>query len=110
MPAAGTYRHRVDFEEDVGVANSTSGQQEEDWRPVASGVWCHVEPLSGRDLVAAQHEMSLVTHRIRTRYLPDLLYHPRLRAKIGSRVLQIGPVLNIGERNVEIEMLCTEVI
>lgn len=108
MPRAGEYRMLVDFEHDVGAKNATSGQQEEQWEILMADVWCRIHPLSGREFIAAQQLVTNITHQLRTRYNPELTLHPRLRARIGGRVLHIAHVLNVEERNVELEMLCTE--
>ena len=35
---------------------------------------------------------------------------PKMRAILGSRVFQIDAVLNIGERNRELRIFCTEAV
>lgn len=109
MIEAGKYRTLVDFQEDHGMKNPTTGQQEESWATYAPQVWCEVIPLSGRQLIAAQQLVTNVTHRITTRFNPTVPLHPRLRARIGARILFISYILNVGERDTEWEMLCTEV-
>lgn len=109
MSRAGDYRVLVDFEEDQGTLTAPSGQHIVRFVSYAPAVWCHVEPLSGRQLIAAQQLVTTVTHRVTTRYNPSLALHPRLRIKIGPRVLLISHVLNVDERSREWEMLCTEV-
>ena len=108
MPRAGQYRTLATFEEDIGADNAVSGQHEEAWQPLASDVWCDLMPLSGREFVAAQQLVTNITHRLRVRYNPTLTFHPRLRLKVGERVLHISHVLDVEERHVELEMLCTE--
>ena len=107
MANAGKYKHRVTFERDVGVADA-SGQQVEQWQPVAE-LWSEVKPLSGRQLIAAQQLVSEVTHRITTRFTPNFSLSPRLRATLGTRHLHIHHVINIDENDREMEMLCTEI-
>lgn len=108
MINAGKYRTLITFEHDQGAKNA-SGQQVEEWQPLIDQ-WGELSPLSGREMFLAQQVVSEVTHRVRTRYNPELTIHPRLRLRVGERVFHPTHVLNRDEKDVELELLCAEVI
>lgn len=68
--AAGRLRHRVLLEEFVETVN-TFGERETNWAPVAA-LHAAVEPLSGREFLAAQQTQSKVNTRIVVRYHPGV--------------------------------------
>jgi SPP1 family predicted phage head-tail adaptor len=74
----GKLRHLVIFEAPVVFVDS-NGESTEDWVEAFSGqqISAAIEPLSGRELVAAQQVHSRVTTRITVRYRPGIL--PEMR-------------------------------
>ncbi len=106
---AGKYNRELALEYDAGTTRGTYNNHVEDWQPLAT-VWAEVEPLSGRELYAAQQVMEQVSHRIRTRYRPDLTLTGAIRGKLGTRLLNIHTVIDKGEQHIELEMLATEVV
>ena len=70
--------------------------------------WCSIEPLSGEELIAAQHVVAGVTHRVGMRFLDGLDATMRLRD--GLRLFNIRAAVNVGERSVEHELLCRETV
>lgn len=74
--AAGRLRHRVRIEQRT-LSQNELGEVLEDWQEVAT-VWAAIEPLSGRELIAAQQVNSKVTARLVIRYRSDLLPEMRL--------------------------------
>lgn len=69
--------------------------------------WAEVRPLSAREVLQARQANLMVTHEIRIRSYADLSSHQRF--KLGSRVFNIGSILNSEERGVVNVCLCTEV-
>ena len=70
--AAGRLRHRIAIKQQVIVTNS-NGDQEKDWEAVNSAAadgkfWAAIEPLSSRELLAAEKLNSEVTCKIVMRY------------------------------------------
>lgn len=106
---AGDYNRILVLEHDTGTTRGTYNNLVENWQPLVT-VWAAVEPLSGRELFAASQITEQVSHRIRTRYRPDLTLTAKLRGKLGSRLLNIHTVIDKEEAHIELEMLATEVI
>lgn len=81
------------------------GQESETWATVAT-VWASVEPLSGRELLAAQQVQGETTHRVRMRYQAGVTTSTRLLFNL--RPLNIVSVINKNEAGAFLELLCTE--
>lgn len=69
-------------------------------------IWASIEPLTGREKFLAQQVYTDLTARIRVRYRSDI--NPTMRLLFGHRIFEINAVVNPGERNEELELLCTE--
>jgi SPP1 family predicted phage head-tail adaptor len=77
--AAGRLRHRVVIQYPVEIQDETNGAINVIWADLAT-VWAAIEPLSAREFIAAQSEVSKVTSKIIIRYRNDIdakmrLYH-----------------------------------
>ena len=55
---------------------------------------------------AAQSTQADVTHRIVLRFLSVII--PKMRVKFGSRVFDILSIINVNERNRELQLMCRE--
>lgn len=85
--AAGALRHRVTFEELV-TEHDSDGATVETWTPVyLHPISAAIEPLSGRELIAAQATQSEVNTRLRLRGRPGL--------KAAMRAVHRGTFYNI---------------
>lgn len=102
---AGRLRHRVRIERPENQQSSGLGEVAQTWRLVAHR-WAEVEPLSGRELLAAQQVQSAVTHRVRLRHCAAL--SPAMRVLHRGRALHIESVIHTAERGRETILLCTE--
>jgi SPP1 family predicted phage head-tail adaptor len=102
---AGRLRNQVTIQTPTETRSGTSGQVVKSWATLAT-VWAGIEPLSGRELIAAGAEQSEHDIRIVCRYLPDLT--TRCRVLFGARIFQILGVINRNERGAEMELRCTE--
>lgn len=100
----GKLRHRVTIEQ-VTEAQDTDGSVIETWSAFAIGQ-ASIEPISGREYFAAQSTQADVTHRVSLRYLPGIT--PKMRVTFGSRVFDILSVINVDERNRELQLMCRE--
>lgn len=110
MLAAGQLRRRVAIQSRATTVDAV-GQISQTWSTVLSGVPAHIEPLSGRELIAAAAVQSSITHRVTVRYHRDLAAPVAANARrvvYGDRVFNVSAVLNIDERNRVIEMLAEE--
>lgn len=81
------------------------GEAVKTWSTVTT-VWASVEPLRGRELFDAEQVQSEISHRVRVRYSGSVT--PQNRLLFGSRVLEIQAVINVNERNREMQLMCKE--
>jgi SPP1 family predicted phage head-tail adaptor len=105
MPCeAGKLRHRVTVEQ-LTAAQNTFGEEEPRWVTVATR-WASIDPLSGRELFAAQQIYAEATHQVRLRYLADLT--PKMRLTYRGRVFDIQSIRNPEERRELLDLIVTE--
>lgn len=102
----GTYRHRVTVQAATETQNS-QGEPIAGWADETT-VWASVEPLVGRELLLAQQTVALVTHRVGMRYLAGLTAKKRL--VFNARPFNILNVMNLEERNIEMELMAQEIV
>lgn len=69
-------------------------------------VYGAIMPLSGNEYLRAQQLEATVSHVIRTEFMQTA--HPRMRLRHGERVFNVESVVNVAERNRELEWRCTE--
>jgi SPP1 family predicted phage head-tail adaptor len=103
---AGKLRHRIAIEQ-VAETQDPDGSVIETWSTFANA-HASIEPISGREYFAAQTTQADVTHRICMRYLAGLI--PKMRVKYGLRIFDILSVINVNERNRELQLMCKESI
>ena len=101
---AGRLRHFLTLEQAVETQNSR-GEAIPSWTGVTD-LWGSIEPLSGREGLAANQLYATATHQIRIRYRAGVV--PKMRFTKGGREFEIDAVLNSDERNRELVCLCTE--
>lgn len=107
---AGRLRHRVTLQRRVETQQAT-GEVTWSWADVAE-VWASVEPLQGREYLAAAQVQSGLSTRIRLRHRPGL--DEKLRvvhvAEPGSpgrvQVYDVLSVVNVNERDREVHLMC----
>jgi len=103
---AGELRHRLTLQANRPVQDSF-GAETETWVTLAT-VWAGISALKGHEMFTAQQTVAEVTHKVRMRYRAGV--EPAMRLLFGARKFDINWVNNIDERNVELELLCTEVL
>lgn len=86
---AGKLRHRIQLQGKRRVPDGGGGWSH-DW-VTSRTVWARVEPLSGREFVAAQTVQSEVTTRITIRYRDDVT--PDMRIMHRGKIYNIRAVL-----------------
>lgn len=101
---AGLLRKQVVIQQPSATQN-TRGEEIPSWATFLT-VRAAIEPLNGRELLAAQSIESQVTTKITIRYQSGIT--PDMRIKYGSRYFDIQAIQNIEERNRMIEMQCIE--
>ena len=82
------------------------GAEVETWTDLHTGVWASVEPLIGREYMAAKQLTADVSHKIRIRYIKGL--SPEMRIVWGTRYFEIVSIINVQERNRELVIMATE--
>jgi SPP1 family predicted phage head-tail adaptor len=100
----GKLRHRITIER-VTETRDTDGSVIETWSTYVT-VQASIEPISGREYFAAQSTQADATHRISLRYLSGIV--PKMRVKFGSRIFDILSIINVDERNRELQLMCRE--
>lgn len=105
---AGKLRHKVDIEHQSAGSPQQFGTGEPDvaWIVFLNDIWAAVEPLSGRELFAAQEFHSEVTTRIRLRYRDGIT--AAMRVAFESRHYNILYIIDPEERHRELHLLCSE--
>ena len=86
-------------------AQDTFGAPSESWETFAQ-VWAEIKPIQGREFWAQQQVQSEITHQVTIRYLSGVT--SKMRVLYGSRVMSISNVINVDEKNAEMQLMCTE--
>lgn len=103
-PDAGMRRHRVTLQKRAsGVDND--GHPNGSWTAVTK-LWAQVEPLRDRELFNAQQVRPKTTHKVTIDYRTGVTH--QMRFLFGTRVLNIGSIINPGEANRVLEILAEE--
>lgn len=100
---AGKLRHRVTIRRATETVDSY-GQAAKTYADLAT-VYAAVQPLTATELIAANQQQAMVTHKITMRYR-SLLHTDQIIH--DSRTFEIGSIINLDERNVTLEVLCKE--
>ncbi|MGX1179387.1 SPP1 family predicted phage head-tail adaptor [Pseudomonas sp. IAP-CY TE4608] len=97
---AGDLRHPIEIQQLTALRDPGTGEfGEPAWQPLAN-TWASVEPLSAKDLIAAQAAQSEATARIVIRYRPDIL--PTMRIVHRGQIYSIeGPPLEDDKSGLE---------
>jgi len=101
---AGRLRHRVTIQQKVPTRDTFGGELVT-WSPVAT-VWASVEPLQGREYLAARQLQAELTTRIRIRCRTGIL--PQMRVVWGSHTYDIQAVIEPESGRRELQLMCTE--
>lgn len=102
----GSLRHKVTLQQKT-IAEDAIKQQSEAWTDIAT-VWAAIEPLSGREYFAARQENAEVMVKITIRYRKDATLD--MRAVSEGRVFDVLSVINPGERNISLTLMCKEAL
>lgn len=105
MIRAGDLRHRVTIQS-VSEAQNSIGEIIETWGTFAT-VWARVDPLSGRQLLAANQLDEPVSARLRMRYLAGVT--GKMRVVYSGTTYNIRGAPMVDAMKSEIELLLEEV-
>ncbi len=102
---AGRLRHRIEIEQDIGVADA-SGQVVPNWQ-----VWRAREPAEviqtgGAETLRGHAIQATATHVVRVRFREG--YHEKMRLLWGTRTLGVVSVRDIDGRREELWLGCEE--
>ena len=97
-----------DLDQRVTVERYTStedelGQPIQSWAPLFT-CWAAVEPLVGREYLAAMAAQSEVTTRITMRYMPGVT--PDLKVTHDGKQYEIESVIDTNSQGVELVLMC----
>jgi len=101
---SGRLRHRVVVEQ-VALSGDAMSQPTETWTTYAT-LWADIQPLRGREFIAAQAANSEVTVKVITRYKSGI--SPKWRLKYGTQIYLILEIVNPGMKNKSLEFMCKE--
>jgi SPP1 family predicted phage head-tail adaptor len=88
------------------TTSDSYGQQVNTWTDYLK-TRAGIEPLRGREFLQGIAAQSEITHIVRMRYKTGIV--PTMRIKYCDRYFEISYVLNLMEKNRELEIYCTEV-
>jgi head-tail adaptor len=111
MPALGQYRHRVALAAPGEPVPDPDGGYAETFTPLDPPEWdCSIQQASARTLEAlgAGSLVAQATHLVRGRYHPGITTQTRIT--FGARALNVLYVANRDERNIETDLVCSELV
>lgn len=103
----GALRHLVQLQRRATTQESTYGSQDTTWTTYAT-VYAAIEPLNGRELLAAEAVQSEVTHQITIRWNRGFTVKAADRVAFGARMFDVQDVINLNERNYEVDITAIE--
>jgi SPP1 family predicted phage head-tail adaptor len=105
---AGRLRHLVDIQRATESADSY-GSTALTWASIAKRT-AGIEPVSSKEQLANDQIIGRQLVKVMLRYEQHLLLTSADRIVWGSRILNIQSVINPGERNRSLELLCVEAV
>ena len=103
----GRMRHRITLQEFKETGRNRFNEPITE-RVAFATVWASIEPIVGREYWAKHQVQAEVTHRIRMRYREGV--KPTMRVIFKEREFSIESVVNYQERNVDLQLMCKEVV
>jgi SPP1 family predicted phage head-tail adaptor len=106
---AGKLRRNLAYQQKTQVPDSLA-QPQPTWTTLAQ-FWCGIRSPTGRESLNAQQIKAQVSHVVETRFSPSTPVLPTGRfVTEDNRVFNISYVLNVDERNRQLDIGCIEVI
>ena len=102
---AGRLRQRIQLQSKATTADRT-GTPTETWATYDT-VWAEVKPLRGQEQQQGDQVQGRMTHLVTLRYHSSITIEHRIY--FDSRYFDINAVANVYERNIYMELSCTEV-
>ena len=104
----GKLNKRITIQQNVNITDC-EGLAIEVWQDFKK-VWASIVPLTSRyrEFMSAQALNSEINTQIKIRYTDRIT--PKMRVLYGSRVFEIIAVINPNEDNIELNLMCKEVV
>lgn len=102
----GELRHRITIQK-LNNSQNEYGEISKLWEDILN-VRAGIYPISGKEFFAAETVNSEITHKVKIRYIEGIM--PNMRIKFNNRIFSIESVINFQERNIELQLLCKELI
>lgn len=103
---AGLLRKRITIQNTTATRDSY-GAENITWEDFAVNRPAQVTPLSGREFFDAQQTQSGIEVRFNIRYIKGI--KPKMRVLYNGEGYDIQSVINLEERNREIQILCSRI-
>ncbi|MGG7058712.1 phage head closure protein [Clostridium tertium] len=106
----GELRHRIIIQKLKSPSNDYGEievNNQETWSDIAT-VRAGIYPISGKEFFAAETVNSEITHKVKIRYIEGL--SPNMRIKFNNRIFSIESIINFQEKNIELQLLCKELV
>lgn len=87
------------------ASKDSFGQESTNWTDYLT-CWARIEPLSGRELIAAQAQQAETTHEIVIRYRPGIV--PAMRAVYQGRIFNVLSVIDPEMAHAALQLQCSE--
>lgn len=107
----GELRHRITIQKfnnnqnEYGEVEINTHASWSDVAVVRAGIY----PISGKEFFSAETVNSEVTHKVKIRYIEGITSN--MRIKFGDRYFEIiSQPINFQEKNIELQLLCKELI
>lgn len=98
-------RHRITFLKPTNSKLNSMGENVPEYTEHMT-VWAYVAPKTGREYDEAQKLRTETTYNVLTRYFPNITTDMRILFR--GRILSIESVLNVGERNEQLQIVAVE--
>lgn len=102
----GELRHIITIQK-LNNSQNEYGEVLEVWEDILN-VRAGIYPISGKEFFAAETVNSQITHKVKIRYIKGLT--PNMRINFNNRIFSIESIINFQERNIELQLLCKELI
>ncbi len=99
-------RHRITFLKPTGTIKNSMSEYVPEYTEVMT-VWAFAAPKTGREYDEAQKLRAETTYNVLTRYFPNITTDMRIMFR--ERILKIESVLNVDERNEQLQIVASEV-
>jgi len=102
---AGILNKVVSIQKSTPITNRL-GEQIEHWNDVFVDVYASINPLKQNEQLEGKQIVASSTHNIIIRFVAPI--SPKYRIKFGDRIFTIDSILNVGERDKTLNLICTE--